>query len=139
MSDAQQEVPNQTVNVGFGKALAMFNPNWREELTPDQVNSFRHFYNQGVNDVVLVTQLSQNQLNSGLQAIGQTIIRTGNEAQIAEQQRLAAEAAEQAAAEVAGEAQAPAVSKAKAKKAVVSKALPKAPSKPAKKAPARKR
>ena len=105
--EATQE---QTVQIGFEKALLMMNPNWRAEFTETQVNQFRHYYHQGVQDMHLLNQLAHQNAQQNYQAVINTVIVTGNEQKIAELQ------AEQAAA--AKPAKGKRATKAKAKPAV---------------------
>lgn len=81
----------QTVQIGFEKALVMMNPNWRTELTLDQVNLFRHFYHRGVQDIGFLITMSNQNMQQNLDAVMHTVIVTGNEEQIAELQRKAQE------------------------------------------------
>lgn len=77
----------QTVSVGFEKALTMMNPEWRTFFTPEQVNQFRHFYHQGVQDINLLNQLNYQNAQQNFQAVIQTVIVTGNEERIAQLQQ----------------------------------------------------
>lgn len=133
-----QPTEEQAISVGFGKALMILEPDWRNKFSPDQINQFRHFYSQGTQDAVIVLNVAEQQkmqtLNANMGAIQQTIMRTGNEAAIEAAEREAAARAQaeaDAAAEIAGEAETPAKGKAKTpvKKAV------KQPGKPAAKTP----
>lgn len=108
MSDQQPQQQDQQqdhVQVGFGKALMMFDPEWRTNLSPEQVNAFRHFYNQGHQDTVLLLNIAEQEwmqrLRSSVQAVQHTIVTLGNEEQI----RIAREEAARKAAEEAGEIQ----------------------------------
>lgn len=83
-----------TVSVGFEKALTMMNPDWRVVFTPEQINQFRHYYHQGVQDINLLNQLNYQNAQQNFQAVLQTVIVTGNEERIAELQKEAADAAE---------------------------------------------
>lgn len=135
---AQEQPAQEPLTVGFGKALMMFEPDWRNKLSADQVNAFRHFYNQGHQDTVLLLNVAEQEwmqrLRSSVQAVQHTIVTTGNEAAI-EAARKQAEEAQQRAAEEAGEVQTsePQAPKGKAKPAV-KKAAPKQPAWPAAKA-----
>lgn len=92
-TSTQQAAPEQqTVQVGFEKALMMMNPEWRTAFTPEQVNSFRHFYHQGIQDINLLNNINFQNAQQNFQAVLQTAIVTGNEEQIAELQRQQAEA-----------------------------------------------
>jgi hypothetical protein len=103
----------QSFQVGFEKALVMMNPDWRAEFTETQVNQFRHYYHQGVQDMHLLNQLAHQNAQQNYQAVVNTIIVTGNEQKIAELQSAQAQAA-------AAEAEQPA----KAKRATKTKASP---------------
>ena len=98
---AEQPTQEQTVQIGFEKALVMMNPDWRNALSMDQVNQFRHFYHRGVQDISFLIQMSNQNMQQNLDAVMNTVIVTGNEEQIAKMQREALEAqqAETAAAE----------------------------------------
>lgn len=83
----------QTVQIGFERALIMFNPEWRTALTPEQVNQFRHFYHRGVQDIGFLIQMSNQTMQQNLDAVMNTVIVTGNEDQIAAAQKAAVDAA----------------------------------------------
>jgi hypothetical protein len=89
------------IRVGFEKALTMLNPDWRNALSKDQVNQFRHFYHMGVMDTNMVANLNAQNFGANVQAIMNTILVTGREDEI-EAQRQAAIAAAEAPTEVPG-------------------------------------
>lgn len=91
----------QTVQVGFEKALVTMNPEWRTAFTTEQVNQFRHYYHQGIQDINLLNNINFQNAQQNFQAVLNTVIVTGNEDQIAELQRQAADAAAAYNAEVA--------------------------------------
>lgn len=86
----------ETVQIGFEKALTMMNPNWRATVAPEVVNQYRHFYNQGVQHIGFLIQMSNQNMQQNLDAVMHTVIVTGNEEQIArmQQEALATQGAE---------------------------------------------
>lgn len=90
---AEQQPQQQTIQIGFEKALTMMNPEWRTALSPEMVNQFRHFYHRGVQDISFLIQMSNTNMQQNLDAVMHTVIVTGNEEQIAQLQKNAQEAA----------------------------------------------
>lgn len=52
MNDQTQAQTNQApqIRIGFEATLEMFNPNWRTEFTPPQVDAYRFFYQSALRD-----------------------------------------------------------------------------------------
>lgn len=93
--EATTEQPQQqVVQIGFEKALVMFNPEWRTAMSPDMINQFRHFYHRGIQDIGFLIQMSNQNMQQNLDAVMNTVVVTGNEEQIAKLQREAQEAQE---------------------------------------------
>lgn len=88
----QQDQAQQTVQVGFEKALMTMNPKWRTEFTPELVNLFRHYYHQGIQDMNTLANLNHQNAQQNFQAVLNTVVVTGNEERIAEMQRQQVEA-----------------------------------------------
>jgi len=87
------EVPQtQQVQIGFEKALTMMNPEWRAQFTKEQVNQFRHFYHQGIQDVYFLVRLQNEQMAQNFQSVLNTVVVTGNEEEIAAAQAEAQKA-----------------------------------------------
>jgi hypothetical protein len=118
-----EQTQEQTIQIGFEKALVMMNPDWRNALSVDQVNQFRHFYHQGVQHVSFLIQMSAQNMQQNLDAVMQTVIVTGNEEKIAQMQRDAQAAKE--AEEAATATEAAPTKKAKAAHKAPTKAAPK--------------
>lgn len=79
----QPQVPD--VQIGFGRALTiMYGENWREVATETQINTARHFYNAGLNDVQFLIQINNAQLSQNLQSVASTMV-VGAERQLADQ------------------------------------------------------
>jgi hypothetical protein len=125
----QSESPEnkEIARIGFEQALIMFDPQWRTNLQEGHVNSARHFYNQGMQNMLTLINLQNQQMQQNVGALMQNMAVTGNEAKIeaARAQALAEAKAAEAQAAEGGEASEPAVEeKPKAKAA-------KQPNKPA--------
>ncbi len=99
-----EQVQQQEIRVGFEKALTMSNPDWRNAFSKDQVNQFRHFYHQGVQDTNLVVELNHANYKQNVNSIMGTILMTGREEEIAAAQAAAQAAQDQADAEAASQA-----------------------------------
>lgn len=100
MTQAQQvptlEEQNATLTVGFEKALTMMHPEWRTTFTTEQVNQFRHFYHQGIQDIYLLVRIQNEQLAQNFQSVLHTVVVTGQEeefARIQAEQSVSTEAA----------------------------------------------
>ncbi len=100
-----QTQEQQQVQLGFEKALNMLDPQWRDNISKKDVNHFRHFYHQGLQDLNFLVRASAANMEQNVQTLLNQLVVTGNEDEIA---RLRAEAeAKQAAEKAQADAQAP--------------------------------
>lgn len=82
----QAQVPQ--IQLGFAIALTkMYGQNWRETATENQVNTARHFYHSGLDDMQTLVQINNAQLSQNVHSIFSTLT-VGAEKQIADQQAL---------------------------------------------------
>ena len=89
----QSESPEnkEIARIGFEQALIMFDPQWRTNLQEGHVNSARHFYNQGMQNMLTLINLQNQQMQQNVGALMQNMAVTGNEAKIEGQSRYTAE------------------------------------------------
>lgn len=77
------EPAQQQMQIGFEKALGMLDPQWRTNMTKEELNKHRHFYHQGIQDLFLLVRISNEQMAQNFQSVLNTVVVTGNEDEIA--------------------------------------------------------
>ena len=79
---AQEQPATLAIRIGFEAALDYFNPQWRTQLTVDQVNAYRFFYQSAMRDLaqfVGAAKQTMDHLIQGFQFMDQNAATTTNE------------------------------------------------------------
>jgi hypothetical protein len=63
-----QQMQQPQIRIGFEATLDMFNPNWRTEFTPPQVDAFRFFYQSALRDFTPFLASHRQTLENMIQA-----------------------------------------------------------------------